>query len=225
MKKITMMMTFLLMSLIGMSQQFLPRVFGVSESKTAYIFKTDGTKITCQVKNLSWKKGNIDAIKVVDLEGNVIKLLPTEISHMYLPPSGLNKLGSTLDFMDDPSKWGTTDLDKTLLGEKLAYYEQSACLIKKKTLTLMMQVVNPTFCTKIRVYGDLFAEESVTGEEKSYYVKKNGDAAAHLLERSNYEAEFKILFADCPAVLEKFGANVNWRDFDKHVWEYDQACK
>jgi hypothetical protein len=97
-------------------------------------------KITCNVKNLSWKKGNIDGIKVVDTEGNAIKLTPEEISHMYLPTSALNKLATASDFIDDPSKWGTTDLDKTLLGEKLTYFEATSCLIKKKTFNFMMQV-------------------------------------------------------------------------------------
>ncbi|MBK6526049.1 MAG: hypothetical protein IPG07_11200 [Crocinitomicaceae bacterium] len=111
---------------------------------------------------------------------------------MYLPTSALNKLATASDFIDDPSKWGTTDLDKTLLGEKLTYFEATSCLIKKKTFNFMMQVLNPTFCGKMRVYGDPLREESLTGEEKSYYIKKNGETSARLLERSNYEAEFKI---------------------------------
>lgn len=225
MKKLSITALLMLLFVTGFSQQFVPRVFGFSDEKTAYIFKKDGTKIPCKIKNLTWSKGNIDGIKIVDLDGNTIKLEPTEISHMYAPPSGLNKLATSMDFLGDPSKWGATDLDQSMLGEKLAYFESSDVLIKKKTYTYMMQVLNPTYCSKIRVYGDPLAEESVTGEEKSYYIKKSGETSARLLERSNYSEEFKTLFADCPAVIEKYGSDVNWRDFDKHVWEYSQACK
>lgn len=225
MKNLAIILAFVCIPLMGMGQHFVPRTVSYSKKKTAYIFKTDGTKITCLVTGFTWKKGNIAAIKVEDMDGKAIKLTPAEISHMYLPPSSLNKLVTMFDFLDDPSQWGDTDLDKALLGEKLAYFEQTKVKIKKKEFNLMMQIVNPTYCTKMRVYGDPLAEESMTGEEKSYYIKKNGEAFARVIERSNYKEEFKLIFSDCPAVLEKYGNDVKWNEFELHVWEYAQACK
>jgi hypothetical protein len=223
MKKTLLIMTLLFISQLVMAQAFMPSVTDFANKKTAYLFKNDGEKITCRIIGLKWKKGSIDGIKIENLEGEKIKLEPEDISHFYAPPSGFSKLGSALDFMDSPNNWGNTDLDKTILGEKLAYFEKTLVKVKKKEFTLCMQILNPTYCKKMRVYGDNRADESIMGDAKSYFIKKDGEKAAYLIEKKNYKDEFKMIFSDCPAVLEKYGADVKWKDFEKHVWLYDQS--
>ena len=216
-------LAFLLLPLIGSSQAFMPSTMDFANKKTAYLYLENGEKITCRIIGLKWKKGSIAGIKIEDLDGNKIKLAPEVISHFYAPPSGLSKLGNILDFMDDPNSWGDTDLDKTLLGEKLAYFEKTAVKVKKKEFTLCMQILNPTYCKKMRVYSDNRADEGMLGDPKSYFIKKEGEKTAYLIEKKNYKKEFAQIFSDCPEVLEKFGADVKWRDFEKHVWLYDQS--
>jgi hypothetical protein len=213
----------------------VPESFSYSKKKTAYIFKEGGDKVTCTIKNLGWKKGLIDDLKILDLDGKKVKVSPEEIDYMYLPPSNFNKLGTALDAATDAQKWDNSDLDKDLLEQNLVYFEKSDVKIKKKTFTVMLQVLNPSFCKEIRVYNDPYAKETMSvgvgpitaagGNEKSYFIKKDGEKTAYKVEKKTYKEEFKMIFSDCPALLEKYGADPKWSDFQTHVWEYSQECK
>ena len=205
---------------------------GFSKKKTAYLFAEGGDKTVCTIKSFGWKKGLIDEIKVLDLEGNKIKISPEDISHMYVPPSNMSKLGNALDFADNATQWENSDLDKNLLGEKLVYFESTNLKIKKNVTAVMAQVLNPTYCKDIRVYADPFAKETASigvggvtvagGLAKSYYLKKAGEASGYKLEKKNFKEEFKIIFSDSPELLEKYGDDPKWKDFETHVWMYSQ---
>lgn len=224
---------------IGVNAQeemrFSPTVVGFSKKKTAYIFKEDGTKVTCTIKSLKWTKGLIDEIKILDLEGNKVKISPEDISHMYLPPSGAQKLGNALDFMDNATQWENSDLDKSLLGEKLVYFEKTKMKVKKKVVTVMAQVLNPTYCKQIRVYADPYAKETASvgvagvtvagGLDKSYYIKKAGEETGYKLEKKNYTEEFKAIFSEAAKLLETYGEDPKWKDFETHVWDFAMEMK
>lgn len=233
-KLLTLAIAFLMV--IGVNAQdemrFTSPVVGFSKKKTAYIFKTDGSKVTCNIKSLKWTKGLIDEIKISDLDGEKIKISPEDISHMYAPPSGAQKLGNAIDFGLNATQWENSDLDQELLGEKLVYFESTQMKVKKKTLQVMGQVLNPTYCKNIRVYSDPFAKESMGvgvggvtvagGLDKSYYIKKAGEASGYKLEKKNYSEEFKLIFSDAPKLIEKYGDAPKWSEFETHVWEYAQ---
>ena len=210
--------------------RFTPTVVGFSEKKTAYIFKEGGEKVTCTIKSLKWKKALISEIKILDLEGNKIKISPKEISYMYLPPSGLQKLGNALDYVGNATQWENSDLDTELLGEKLVYFEKTQMKVNNKTVTAVAQVLNPTYCKQIRVYADPYAKETASvgvagvtvagGLDKSYYIKKTGEAAGYKLKKKNYSEEFKVIFSDAPQLLKEFGDDPKWSGFETHVWKY-----
>jgi hypothetical protein len=225
MKKKLIILMAIMLPFASLAQSFMPKVVAFSSKKTAYVFNEQGEKIPCIIKGMKWKKGSIDGIKIEDLEGNKIKMTPEQISKFYAPPSGLQKLGNALDFMDSPGSWGDTDLDKALLGEKLSYFEKTAVKIKKKEFVLCMQVLNPTYCKHMRVYGDNRADDNLLGDAKSYFIKASADKAAYLIERKNYKDEFAMIFSDSPEVLEKYGADPKWGELEKHVFLYDQSKK
>ncbi len=210
--------------------RFSPTVVGFSKKKTAYIFKENGDKITCTIKSLKWTKGLIDEIKILDLEGNKVKISPEDISHMYLPPSAAQKLGNALDFADNATQWDNSDLDKELLGEKLVYFEKTKMKVKKKVVTVMAQVLNVTYCKQIRVYADPYAKETMGasvggvtvagGLDKSYYIKKAGEDTGYKLEKKNYTEEFKLIFSEAPKLTETYGDAPKWKEFETHVWEF-----
>jgi len=97
-----------------------------------------------------------------------------------------------------------------------------------------MQVLNPTFSAKVKVYYDPFASETASigvagikvagGDAKSYYFKK-ANGAAYKLTKNAYKKEFKEIWSDCPALIEKYGEDPKWTDFDKHVFEYTNLVK
>ena len=216
------------------AQNFVPPVETYSHKKTSYLYLNDGTEVIGTIKSLDRKKGQLEEVKLLDQSDNKVKYTGDDIAHMYLPPSGFDKFAKATDFLTDSQQWGNTDLDGDILEKSYVYLETSDVRVKKKTFTLLMQVVNPTFCENIRVYHDPLAKETMSvgvggitvagGLDKSYYLKKAGDDVAFRVEKKTYEEQFKMIFSDCPELIEKYGDAPHWPDFAEHVWEYDQIC-
>jgi len=217
------------------AQRFMTPLMGFSKDKTSYLFKSDGKEIKCNLKGLKWKKGLIEEIKIVNLSGKKVKISPEDITHMYLPPNGLAKLSGSMSFLTDASKWDNKELRQDIISKGYIYHESSKAKIKKKTGTYMLQLLNPSFSSMLKVYYDPFAKETMSagvgpvklagGLAKSYYIKKTEDEAAYLIEKKLYKTEFSIIFKDCPALIAKYKDAVKWSDFEAHVFEYGQLCK
>jgi len=215
------------------SQHFSEPFMGASYKKITYITMEDGTEIKGTLKKLKLEKGLIEEIKIKDLNDQKMKIKPAKIKYMYVPLSNLGKYASAINFSEDATRWASTDIKTDIISKGYAYFEKSQVKIKKKTETLMLELLNPTFSSKIKVYTDPLAKETASlgvggikvagGKAKSYYVKK-GDDVAYRLKKKNYPEEFKLFFSDCPALIEKYGDNPKWSDFEMHVFEYTKDC-
>lgn len=225
----------LLCGFAARSQSFLPGVDMFSHKKTSYLTLTDGTKVEGEIDDIDRKKGLLKSVTINPTGGGKKKTYKAEaIQNMYLPPSGLDKAMKADDFLKDATQWQTVDLDKDILGRGYVYFEQvSVQISKKKVQNLMMQLVNPSFSSKVKAYYDPLADESIGigiaginvagGLAKSYYLKK-GNETAYLLRKKQYDDDFATLFGDCKALITKVGKNPAWADLAKHVYEYAQ-CK
>ncbi|NNE30509.1 MAG: hypothetical protein HKN16_12795, partial [Saprospiraceae bacterium] len=191
---------FLFLSGTILAQSLLPPVFSYSHKKTSYITLKNGSTVEGTIKDLDRKKGIIEEVKLKDGSGKVIKLKPSEIDYMYLPASGWDKMGSSLGFLSDASRWDNDDLDQDKIARGYVYIESSDVMVKKKRMQLLVQLLNPHFSQKIKVYHDPLAGETASigiagvkvagGLDKSYYVKKESAKAAVRLKKKDYSDEF-----------------------------------
>jgi hypothetical protein len=95
--------------------------------------------------------------------------------------------------------------------------------------------LNASFYSKIKVYHDPFASESMGiavggitvagGLDKSYYIKKSDDELAIRLFKRDYNEMFVTLFGDCPEVMGAYGDNIKWSELETHIYEYTQHMK
>ncbi|WP_299459191.1 hypothetical protein [uncultured Microscilla sp.] len=234
----TIQLTFLITALLVVTantyaQKLTIPTYSFSGEKLSYINLKDGSKIEAKISKLYRKKGQIRAVKIKDANGNKRKIEAADIKNMYLAPSGFDKFNKFNSFMNDATQWRDNDLDKDILKQGFVYLEQTEVQIKKKKRTLIMQVLNPTFCGKIRIFHNPFAGKSmglgvaginvVGGKDTSYYIKK-GDAVAYKIKKKNYKKEFKVLFADCEEVKKQF-PKIKWNELPKHVFTFDKHCK
>ncbi len=216
------------------AQELMETFSSFSEKKTTYITMDDGTQIQANLKKFKYKKGLIEEIKIKDLSGKKQKIKPEKIKHMYVPISGWAKLGKALDVRDDATRWGKTSLKQDVFEKGYVYFEKSKVKIKKKTRTLLVQLLNPSFSDKVKIYNDPLAKETLNagiggikvagGHEKSYYIKKGSDVA-YRIKKKTYKEEFKLIFEDCPSLVEKIDANRNWADFVGHIYQYTTDCE
>jgi len=201
-----------------------------SKKKTSYITLMDGTEIVGNVKDFDRKKGITDYIKIKGNDGKTYKLDAEEIKHGYFYPSGLSKLSSFYDDLN-VKRWGK-DLNEELFTNGYVYLENTKVKIKKKTRSLLMQLLNPHFSDGVRIYFDPLAKESMSigigpitaagGNAKSYYVKKNNADVAVKLKKKDYKDEFPAYFGDCDAVVNS--GKVKWMDLAEHAYIYATEC-
>ena len=210
------------------SQELLSPSNTFSHEKSAYITLTDSAEIVGNIDDIDRKKGLIEFIKIIDKKGTVFNLKPEEILHMYIPPSGFDKIQKTAGLMTDVQKWTDEKINKDLLNNGYAYFESLDVQLKKENATLLIQLLNPTFSKYVKIYYDPFASETSSikmggikltgGQAKSYYVSKNGETAFKL-KKKNYEDEFIPLWHNCEAVIENFPKK-KWSNLTQHIITY-----
>ncbi|MCP3933042.1 MAG: hypothetical protein GY705_28560 [Bacteroidetes bacterium] len=233
-KRIFTLFGFLAFASILLGQQFVSPAVSFSHKKTVYVTLNNGEQLTGIIKDLDRKKGLIEEIKMKLDNGKKRKIDPKDIKFAYLPPSGFDKVIRSADFITDAAKWDAHDLDKDIIGQGYAYFEKSVVRIKKKERTLLLQLMNPSFSSRVKVYQDPAAKETVSigvgalqvagGLEKSYYIKL-GDETAYRVKKKDYDEEFKLIFSGCDAVLNDTENANKWNKFEHHVWVYGKKCK
>jgi hypothetical protein len=219
---------------VSFGQDFLDGSFTFSSNKESYITLKDGKEIVGFIDDIDRKKGLIEEITIKDMDKKKIKLKPEDVKHMYIAPSGFDKLGKGVNVMNNMTKW---DEDKSAhaahIKDGYVFFESTEVMIKKEKMTLLMQLVNPGFARGIKVYFDPRASESASlgiggitvagGGAKSYYFKK-GDKIAFKMEKKNYDDEFENLYGDCPDFKKEFAKEQGWSKVEKHVFFYSEKC-
>ncbi|MBK8699843.1 MAG: hypothetical protein IPN29_10030 [Saprospiraceae bacterium] len=179
------------MPINGFAQDFLDGSFTFSKKKAAYLTLTDGKEITGFLDDIDRKKGLIKKIVLKDSTGKKMEFLPEQLQYMYLAPTGWDKFTRSMEKVNDFSEWDRDQtINKAYIKDGYVRFEKAEVIIKKDTLNLLMQLVNPGYASKIRVYFDPNAAETSSmaiggmtvsgGDAKSYYVKRMGDTAYKL---------------------------------------------
>ncbi len=236
MKKTILLLTSLsFFSLASFAQTFIPAFDRFSGKEIAYIYLEDGTKVEGTIDDLDRKKGLIEEVTILPTGAKKKrKIEPKEIKTMYLPASGYFKLVNALDQTFDAQQWKNNDVNMEIINKGYAYFEKTKVKVKKDTEDLLMQMVNPSFSSKIKVFHDPLAQESLSfgvagikmagGDDKSYYVQV-GNEVAERIKKKEYDDEYLNLYKSCPALLQKIKSDHRWVNFDKHLLEYTTSCK
>lgn len=217
-----------------MAQNFTSPYDRFSSEKVCYFTLTDGKKVEGKIDKVKRTKGLIEQI-IIQKDGSKEKTTLTgeQIQFMYLYPSGFDKLATINDKITTLNRWKEGEgVDDKLIKEGYAYFEATNVKLKKGTKKLLMQLLNPSFCEKIKVFHNPLANETgglavgglqVTGgEDKSFYVKVGNDDA-FLLAKKDYRDNFLNIFKDCKDFTSK-NPKPMWTDFDKHIYEYTKDC-
>lgn len=227
--------SFSCVSLATLAQSFIPAFDRFSGKEIAYIYLEDGSKVEGTIDDLDRKKGLIEEVTILPTGQKKKRTFePKDIKTMYLPASGYFKLANAMEQSFNAQKWKSNDVNMDIINKGYAYFEKVKVAIKKDTEDLLMQMVNPSFSSKIKVFHDPLAAESMRfgvagitmagGDDKSYYVQVGKDVAERI-KKKEYDDEYLRLYKDCPALLAKLKSDHRWTNFDKHLLEYTTSCK
>jgi hypothetical protein len=209
------------------SQNFMEGFDRFSSKKISYLTLTDGTKVEGDIDDLDRKKGNISEI-TIKVDGKKKTFKPEQIKEMYLPASGLDKFSKQMEVGTNLSK----DLNNDRISDGYAFFEYTQVDIKGKVQPLLMQLVNPGFHNKVRVYFNPFASETMSvgvgpmkvgGLDKSYFVKV-GNKPAYKITKGDYDEQSKELFKGCAEAMAALKKDSDWNKFEKIVFVHF-GCK
>ncbi|GAB3516548.1 hypothetical protein [Emticicia fontis] len=232
MKKIALLLCLFTYTTISASAQLFTPAFDLfSVKEVAYITLEDGTQIEGIIHSINRTNGLIKSISLTPTgEKKKISLKSGIISNMYLPISSFNKFDNAAKHAFDKHIKG---INTAILDNGYAYFEKTKVVKTNEVEELLLQLVNPSFSNKIKVYDIPLSKETVSteiggvtlafDENKSYFVKV-GEATAIKLKKKDYDDAYTALYKDCPAMLTKSKNDRRWAKFDEHLWEHATRC-
>ncbi|MEL6535213.1 MAG: hypothetical protein AAFQ98_07380 [Bacteroidota bacterium] len=216
----------------GMAQYFMPPITGLSTTEPGTLTAADGTVYeNCTIRGLVMSGAQINRVNIRTADGQKLKFKAEDVASMQYPPSELAKFDQAMEATTGSvQSLFNTDFD-AILEREMIYYEANNSP-RGRGKVVLMQLVNPGFESKIAVFNDPWASETMSvgiggvtlagGLEKSYYVRKGEEIMK--VQKRGYAQTFANLFADCERMMEEF-PNPQWKNFATHVFAYDQWCE
>ena len=148
---------------IAQKVDFMQPGYSFAPKQISYITTEDGETHEVYIRSYKYKRGVIEEIKVKPAGAKKkVKIQPDDISYMYIKPSKLAQAFKSLEVLNDATMWADKS-GSEYINRGYNYYEQADVQIKKKKkTTAMMQLLNPSFSSKIKVYHDPYAKETAS---------------------------------------------------------------
>lgn len=163
--------------------------------------------------------------------GEKVKYTAEEVILLKIKCSELANLFMMTDATVSVKEMANTDFNEIVNREYLIFEE--ALLAKKADKYSLLQLLNPGFDSKIKVYptsektmGMSVGGIGITGgSDKSYQFVKGGQKAFKV-SKGDYKKDFESIYGDCPEMVSRVkGEKIKWEDVAAHVFIYDQLCK
>ena len=232
MKKTMSLSLFLCLFALGgvFAQQFIEPVENPM-SKECYLTLKNGVETKCEFKTYISNNG-IKSITIIDENGVKIKYKAEEVEKLRIKMTTLAKIGTIVEGSESITAVAKLDVTEIIEREFIIY--EQALLPKKKNKYALLQLLNPGFDGRIKVYENPMGGESglslggvqVTGgEDKSFLVVKDGDKSMKI-KKGSYKKDFSLLFGDCTEMLKILSdEKIHLQDMALHVLYFNLNCE
>jgi hypothetical protein len=177
--------------------------------------------------------GYLGKINIKTSDGEKAKFKPEDIVLLKVKATGLAKMTMMAESASSIKEIVHADFEEIINREYIIF--ETALKASKKDKARLMQLLNPGFDDKIKVYANPEANETsgvgipgvrlTGGEDKSYLFVKGGEKAVKV-RKGSYRKNFEELYNDCHQMLTAFGdEKIKWGDVAGHVFFYNEVCK
>ena len=232
MKKTMSISLFLCLFALGgvFAQQFIEPV-EYPMSKECYLTLKNGVETKCVFKSAMSSNG-MKSMTIIDENGVKIKYKAAEVEKLRIKMSTWAKIGTIIEGSESITAVAKLDVTEIIEREFIIY--EQALLPKKKDKYALLQLLNPGFDGRIKVYENPMGGESGLsvggmnvsgGEEKSFLVVKDGDKSMKI-KKGSYKKDFSMLFGDCTEMIKILSdEKIHFQDMALHVLYYNLNCK
>jgi hypothetical protein len=180
----------------------------------------------------SYSSNGLSKISIKLENGEKAKFKPEQVISLVIKSSSLLKLTMISESASSVSELTNTNFNDLVNRDYLIF--ETALTAKKSDTYRLMQLLNPGFDTKIKVFAEPSKKTGglnvvgvqLTGGEAKAYLFVKGTEKSFEVKKGSYSKNFEEVYSDCPKMLESFqGEKIKWDDVALHVFAYDQACK
>ena len=236
-RKNNLIVLFLLITTLGFGQGFVTEVEedGLSAlfGNPCTVELTTGETITGKLTSGSLINGYLSNFTIKSESGEKSKFSADEVKRLTIKASKLAKLTMVAESTSSIKEMTHTNFEDIINREYIVF--ETAMRHNKSEKLRLMQLLNPGFDSKIKVFGDpdpnrqtsgigLGGIKLTGGIDKSYLFVQN-DQKAVLVKKGSYNKDFTELYANCLIMLQAFaGEKIKWADLAGHVYAYEQLC-
>jgi len=239
MKKVKMLMAMIMMILItaasygqGFIEPIDPEFFSALSGNPCIAQLESGEIVQGKFGGGTLLNGYLSKISIKLGNGEKAKFNPEEVVSLKIKASKLAKL-SMMTQSSSIKELTETHFDEIVDREYIVF--ETALKASKKDKARLMQLLNPGFDNRIKVYADPEANETMGvgfggiqltgGTDKSYLFVKDGEKAVKVKKKS-YRKNFDELYSDCGQMVNAFGGGkIKWDDVAGHVFAFNQICQ
>lgn len=193
----------------------------------------DGSEVNGKLTGATMINGYLDRFTIKNEAGEKLKLEPEDVVRLSVKASALAKISMASTSTSSIKEISNRDFNEISNREFIIF--ETAMRHNKSGKIRLMQLLNPGFDAKIKVFADPNAQKTMGlsvggmkltgGEDKSYLLVRSEEKAI-LVKKGSYRKQFEEIYKDCPAMLKHFeGDKIMWDDLAGHVFAYDSACK
>jgi hypothetical protein len=198
------------------------------------ILLANGDKIAGKLSSGSGTNGYLSAITIKLENDEKVKLKAEDITRLTIKVSKFAKLTMVSESAESIKEMTKTDFNNIVKRDSVIY--ETAMQHTKGDKIRLMQLLNPGFDSKLKVFADpnpnretsgigIAGVKLTGGIDKSYLFVQNSQKAI-LVKKGSYKKNFEELYKNCPAMVAGFtGEKIKWEDVAGHVFAYDQICK
>lgn len=216
------------------SRYFMPPVDEglVSTAKEVYVVTTNADTIKGRMNGATLINGQMRSFTIKRPDKSKVKFKSAEVKLLAIKATGFMNWTSALS---TPNIKRAQEMDyEKIMKREWVIFDQA--LLPNKDKYALMQLLNPDFDSKIKVYLNPNANETASmefnglalsgGEDTSYLVVMSGNQSEIVKKRKYKEEALTRLYTNCDDFTDAFkGEDFKWEDFSEHVLTYDQLCK
>jgi hypothetical protein len=202
-------------------------------SQECYVTLNNGEEYKGKLSSAFFSGGSVRSLTVKKEDGTKHKYNAEDVKRLLIRFGDLAKIETIMDGTTSIQELVELDFNEIIQREYIIF--EQALLPKKKNKYALLQLLNPGFDNRIKVYENPTGQETGTmsvgdvavtgGKKKSYLVVKDGEKSVKV-KKGSYKKAFSLLFGDCEEMMKMYGdQKVKFNDMAYHVVHYDIICK
>ena len=223
----------LLLCSIQLSGQGFIKAVDNPWSQECHVTLNNGEEYKGKLSTAVFSGGSIRSLTVKHEDGTKHKYKAEDVKRLLIRLGELAKIETIMESTTSIQELVNLDFNEIIEREYIIF--EQALLPKKKDKYALLQLLNPGFDNRIKVYENPTGQETGTmsvgdvtvtgGMEKSYLVVKDGEKSMKV-KKGKYNKNFQTLFGDCEEMMKMYvDQKVKFNHMAYHVLHYDIICK